>query len=715
MDLSAIDTADDNDLPAPITLTKSFERKVHQNIVSEDGDTKMRNKVINELINTEKDYVDDLDLIINVIMMPLRDNKILSDKDINIIFSNIQVLLGVNQAMLENLVKTAKVNDGISMGPCFNLLADFLKVYSTYCSNHQNSTQHLAACIKKHAHFKQYLEEKQALPECRMIHLESMLIKPIQRLCKYPLLLRELIKNSDKSHPDIPSLNDAYAKIEAVVASINEDKRRADAQQKMFQIHEQLESTEKFELLSPTRYFIREDTIKELTDERDKISGKCTYYLFNDIIMRTKKEKKSIKLETLFVIGCITIVDNEQKTGGTFCNTCELGQIGRDGRKLTLLFDTYEQKMEWMNEIEQLSKPFKEESAREYEKMLDHDVDPTIKRNTIATGNPSSPSDPMAKSLARSATSTAALTTSKSFTIPSKPLPPAPSHTTSKSLSNLSSMLNDAAAKTSSAPTSTSSSPRASLTLTSSSPGRMPPPTTTNDFTTPPASPRRTSGTFKVPLPPVRTMTTPPHISPRTMTPQPTACIQEPPSIQLTNVSPNLPFITKSKPPTAQRKSTPIPISNNSPSQVNQMPPPVVPRKLSQPIPMMMDTSNRPVLLPRPSSRPPSVELAQSPTVSDISLSASVKKQAPPVAPRKSIQSATDYNNNNNNHSNIDQPSLSSSSSRPLPIPVSTNQIKQSTTSQVVVQHHTSPSISTAKPLSNAPPPTMKPVPPPRR
>ncbi|EGG17431.1 pleckstrin domain-containing protein [Cavenderia fasciculata] len=339
-----------------IKVTRAFAPVVHQNVLEETGETKMRNKVINEIINTEKDYISDLKVIINVIYTPLKESKILQEKDISTIFSNVQFLLS-----------------------------------------------------------------------------------PIQRLCKYPLLIRELIKNSDEKHPDLPSLEGAYAKIQAVVLLVNESKRKAEVQQQMWKIHEQLETSEKFDFLTPTRYLLREDTLRELTEDRTAVAGRSHYYLFNDIIMRTKKDKKSIKLETLFVVASITINDVENRSSH-FCNTFELAQMGSAGRKFTLMFDTYEQKMEWMTEIETLIRPYKEESMREYEKMLD-EFEPggKLKRSTIASSNPATQAqDPSPKSLSRSVTANVLANTSSKHlpSVPSKPLPPPPPK--SKSVANIS-------------------------------------------------------------------------------------------------------------------------------------------------------------------------------------------------------------------------------------------------------------------------------------
>merc|ERR1719353_1602283 len=58
--------------------------------------------------------------------------------------------------------------------------------------------------------------------------LRSLLIKPVQRLCKYPLFFRELIKSLPEADAAQPALRHATATIEAVVLAVNEIVRNVD-------------------------------------------------------------------------------------------------------------------------------------------------------------------------------------------------------------------------------------------------------------------------------------------------------------------------------------------------------------------------------------------------------------------------------------------------------------------------------------------------------
>ncbi len=56
----------------------------------------------------------------------------------------------------------------------------------------------------------------------------SLLIKPVQRIMKYPLLLAELWNATPTNHPDQRPLQEALTSVKITNININEFKRRKD-------------------------------------------------------------------------------------------------------------------------------------------------------------------------------------------------------------------------------------------------------------------------------------------------------------------------------------------------------------------------------------------------------------------------------------------------------------------------------------------------------
>jgi len=66
-------------------------------------ETSSRNKVLREIINTEEDYIGDLELIVNNYVKPLREEKILNAKDISEIFSIVEMLLNIHRELFKKI------------------------------------------------------------------------------------------------------------------------------------------------------------------------------------------------------------------------------------------------------------------------------------------------------------------------------------------------------------------------------------------------------------------------------------------------------------------------------------------------------------------------------------------------------------------------------------------------------------------------------------
>ncbi|XP_006874617.1 PREDICTED: dynamin-binding protein [Chrysochloris asiatica] len=196
-----------------------------------------RSKIIKELIQTEKDYLHDLELCLQEVVRPLR-NKQIDRLDVDSLFSNIESVHQISAKLLSLLEEATK-----DVEPAMQVIGDvFLQIkgpledtYKIYCYQHDEAhsvlesyekeeelKQHLSHCIQSLK--KIYMEESKP----NLLDMGSLMIKPIQRVMKYPLLLCELRNSTPPSHPDYRALEDAFAAVKDINININELKRRKD-------------------------------------------------------------------------------------------------------------------------------------------------------------------------------------------------------------------------------------------------------------------------------------------------------------------------------------------------------------------------------------------------------------------------------------------------------------------------------------------------------
>ncbi|XP_028989643.1 dynamin-binding protein isoform X4 [Betta splendens] len=188
-----------------------------------------RSKVIDELLQTEKDYIKDLQMCVVEIIEPLQ-KKQMKNVDFDGLFGNISSVIDLSQRLLETL------QDTDSIGKVFlGFKAELEDVYKIYCQNHDDAISLLETYEKDEniqRHVMECLERLRAIyrewGKTNYINLGSFLIKPVQRVMRYPLLLMELLGATPENHHDRPQLTQALQSVKEINGNINEYKRRKD-------------------------------------------------------------------------------------------------------------------------------------------------------------------------------------------------------------------------------------------------------------------------------------------------------------------------------------------------------------------------------------------------------------------------------------------------------------------------------------------------------
>ncbi|KAJ3070680.1 Myosin 10A, isoform D [Podochytrium sp. JEL0797] len=250
------------------------------------AEERKRQEVIHEIIHTERDYVSDLEIMIHVYMKKIKEAKGMRPKDVSVVFSNLEAILPLNMELLKRLEeRQAMHKNGVveQIGDIFVKVTDYLKMYTMYCSNHPYALMKLQT-VRQTRSTAKFLDALSFLPECRNLDLPTFLLKPIQRICKYPLLIRETIRHTHPSHPDFPHLTLALSKIETVVTIVNEGARQAENVQKMLDLQTRL--VVKLNLVMPSRVLKKNGPIDYINKKADR--KRCELYLFSDILVLAK-------------------------------------------------------------------------------------------------------------------------------------------------------------------------------------------------------------------------------------------------------------------------------------------------------------------------------------------------------------------------------------------------------------------------------------------
>ncbi|CDR39197.1 hypothetical protein NBRC10512_007972 [Rhodotorula toruloides] len=158
---------------------------------------------------------------------------LMSPKDLHIVFANLEEIASLAEGFANLLDSASGGEDPDAMddriGEVFvEMIPRIQQVYSNYCVRHHRAIIRLQELEPT---LRTYLSECKTLSHGRTNawDLASLLIKPVQRCLKYPLLLDQILALTPDDHPDRVSLQRANTDVLMVAEHINEYKKRNDA------------------------------------------------------------------------------------------------------------------------------------------------------------------------------------------------------------------------------------------------------------------------------------------------------------------------------------------------------------------------------------------------------------------------------------------------------------------------------------------------------
>ncbi|KAJ3157753.1 hypothetical protein HDU89_000131 [Geranomyces variabilis] len=235
-----------------------------------------RSKIANEILESERRYVDSLIQLRKTFFEPLMaavgtPSEIIPRKTIQNVFSELPGLINVNTELLKQLENRLEAepwssSDGF-MGDIFLNLAPYLKMYSSYVKNFNNALTLVTENMARVPAFAQFIARQNADAELKGLPLQSFLILPVQRIPRYKMLLEDLLKQTDQEHPDYPTLQKSLAKIAEVAVFVNETIREHEMMQELIEVQASLHGLNE-DLVSPGRRLLCRGRVQKISRRR---------------------------------------------------------------------------------------------------------------------------------------------------------------------------------------------------------------------------------------------------------------------------------------------------------------------------------------------------------------------------------------------------------------------------------------------------------------
>uniref|UniRef100_A0A8C5L0V0 FYVE, RhoGEF and PH domain-containing protein 4 n=1 Tax=Jaculus jaculus TaxID=51337 RepID=A0A8C5L0V0_JACJA len=244
-------------------------------------------KIANELLLTERAYVNRLDLLDQVFYCKLLEEAnrgSFSAEMVNKIFSNISSINAFHSKfLLPELEKRMQEWETTPrIGDILQKLAPFLKMYGEYVKGFDNAMELVKCMTERVPQFKSVIEEIQKQKICGSLTLQHHMLEPVQRIPRYEMLLKDYLR---KLPPDSPDWNDAKKSLEIISTAASHSNsaiRKMENLKKLLVIYEMLGEEE--DIVNPSNELIKEGQILKLA-ARNTSAQERYLFLFNNMLL----------------------------------------------------------------------------------------------------------------------------------------------------------------------------------------------------------------------------------------------------------------------------------------------------------------------------------------------------------------------------------------------------------------------------------------------
>ncbi|XP_012496505.1 PREDICTED: FYVE, RhoGEF and PH domain-containing protein 4 [Propithecus coquereli] len=310
-------------------------------------------KIANELLLTERAYVNRLDLLDQVFYCKLLEEANRGSfpaEMVNKIFSNISSINAFHSKfLLPELEKRMQEWETTPrIGDILQKLAPFLKMYGEYVKGFDNAMELVKNMTERSLQFKAVVEEIQKQKICGSLTLQHHMLEPVQRIPRYEMLLKDYLR---KLPSDSPDWNDAKKSLEIISTAASHSNsaiRKMENLKKLLEIYEMLGEEE--DIVNPSNELIKEGQILKLA-ARNTSAQERYLFLFNNMLLycvpRFSLVGSKFTVRTRVGIDGMKIVEtHNEEYPHTF-------QVSGKERTLELQASSEQDKEEWIKALQE--------------------------------------------------------------------------------------------------------------------------------------------------------------------------------------------------------------------------------------------------------------------------------------------------------------------------------------------------------------------------
>nr|XP_020477451.1 FYVE, RhoGEF and PH domain-containing protein 6-like [Monopterus albus] len=281
-------TSDEEEDDCIFMSSKGDPEQPGQSTTQNGNKTKIHH-IATEIMTSESVFVD----VLKLLHVDFRDlvskasrqsgSPVIEERLLNQILYYLPQLYELNHDLLRELKqRVAQWDDNVQLADIFLKKGPFLKMYSTYIREFDKNVALLEEQSKRNPAFGAVVRQFEASPRCANLALKHYLLKPVQRIPQYQLLLTDYLKNLSEDSADYKDTQAALALVKEVANHANDFMKQGDNFQKLIQVQCSLNGNH--EIVQPGRIFLKEGLLLKLSR---KIVQPRMLFLFNDALLYT--------------------------------------------------------------------------------------------------------------------------------------------------------------------------------------------------------------------------------------------------------------------------------------------------------------------------------------------------------------------------------------------------------------------------------------------
>uniref|UniRef100_A0A8C1E7E8 Ras protein specific guanine nucleotide releasing factor 1 n=1 Tax=Cyprinus carpio carpio TaxID=630221 RepID=A0A8C1E7E8_CYPCA len=340
-----------------------------------------RNQVVFSMLEAEAEYVQQLHILVNNFLRPLRmaassKKPPITHDDVSSIFLNSETIMFLHQIFYQGLKARIASWPTLVLADLFDILLPMLNIYQEFVRNHQYSLQILAHC-KQNRDFDKLLKQYEAKPDCEERTLETFLTYPMFQIPRYILTLHELLAHTPHEHVERNSLDYAKSKLEELSRIMHDEVSETENIRKNLAIERMI--VEGCEILLDTsQTFVRQGSLIQVPmSEKGKITrgrlgslslkkeGERQCFLFSKhLIICTRGSGGKLHLTKNGVVSLIdcTLIEEPEGTDDEYKSGQDMEHLDfkivvepKDSQSFTIILvaSSRQEKSAWTSDISQ--------------------------------------------------------------------------------------------------------------------------------------------------------------------------------------------------------------------------------------------------------------------------------------------------------------------------------------------------------------------------